>query len=246
MKKLLLTVMLFMTALTGLMAKGFESVLKVRLNDNTPIMIRVDQQSYDDKSKLVTVDAINPGRHRLKVFTVTKYGFSNKALVYDGYVNIEPGTMTYAVVDRVKKTVRINVDKIVTDNDRRDDKVRYPNDPIDKSKYGNHNNGHDRYNNNRRDAFSATDMNDLKDRVNDRFSDADRLKLMKTALNGRTLATEQVRVMLGWLSFDNGRLDFAKWAYNITADRRDYWKLEKAFSFSRTKEDFMNFLNGQR
>ena len=242
MKKVLLTVMLLMTALTGLMARGFESVLKVRLNDNSPIMIRIDQQSYDEKAKLITINDLKPGRHRIKVFTVTSYGFSNRAMVYDGIVNIEPGTMNYAIVDRSKKTVRINTDPIVDDRDN--NQVRYPQDPIDRSKYGHRNNG-DRYND-RRNVFSAADMDDLKDRVDDRFSDGDRLKLVKTALTRRTVVTEQVGVMMQWLSFDNGKLEFAKWAYSIALDRKNYWKLEKAFSFSRTKQDFMSFLDGQR
>jgi hypothetical protein len=87
-------------------------------------------------------------------------------------------------------------------------------------------------------SFSQRDMEDLRSRVASRITDSDKEKLMKTALDGRTVYTGQVRDMLGWLSFDDTKLDFAKWAYSSVSDRQNYWKLEDAFSFSATKDDF--------
>jgi hypothetical protein len=81
-------------------------------------------------------------------------------------------------------------------------------------------------------------MEDLRSRVAARITDSDKEKLMKTALDGRTVTTDQVRDMLGWLSFDDTKLDFAKWAYSSVSDRQNYWKLEDAFSFSATKDEF--------
>lgn len=87
-------------------------------------------------------------------------------------------------------------------------------------------------------SFSQGDMDDLRGRVASRITDSDKEKLMKTAVDGRTIASIQVREMLGWLSFDDTKLDFAKWAYSSVSDRQNYWKLEDAFSFSATKDDF--------
>jgi len=87
-------------------------------------------------------------------------------------------------------------------------------------------------------SFSQRDMEDLHSRVASRITDSDKEKLMKTAADGRTVNTSQIREMLGWLSFDDTKLDFAKWAYSSISDRQNYWKLEDAFSFSATKDDF--------
>ena len=87
-------------------------------------------------------------------------------------------------------------------------------------------------------AFGQRDMDDLRDRVTSRVTDSDKEQLMKTSLKNRTVYTDQVRQMLGWLSFDDTRLDFAKWAYDFAGDKQNYWKLEDAFSFSSTKETF--------
>jgi hypothetical protein len=86
--------------------------------------------------------------------------------------------------------------------------------------------------------FSDRDMEDLLSRVAGRITDSDKEQLMKTALEDRTVYTGQVRRMLSALSFDDTKLDFAKWAYSHAEDRQDYWKLEDAFSFSSTKDAF--------
>jgi len=249
MKQGILTALMMLLALQCLTAQEIRSILKVRLSDNTPVMIRIDKRYYDEQARLLTIDHITPGRHRLKVFAVTPYGFSNRALVYDGYCSIEPGTMNYLVVDRAKGTMRINTTLL----DSRET-GRYPNDPIDRSKYGG---GNDRWrdrderqdeqaNRYRNGSLSLRDMDDLGDRVNNRITDTDKIKLLKSALTNYTYTSEQVGTMLGWLSFDQTRLEFAKWAFTNVADRRNYWKLEDKFSFSATKEDFNDFLNGKR
>lgn len=87
-------------------------------------------------------------------------------------------------------------------------------------------------------SFSSQDMSDLQSRVAARITDSDKKGLMQTSIEGRTVSTEQVRRMMGWLSFDDTKLELAKWAYDYTADKQNYWKLEDAFSFSATKEAF--------
>jgi hypothetical protein len=94
-------------------------------------------------------------------------------------------------------------------------------------------------------TFSQRDMEDLRSRVTSRITDSDKEKLMKTALDGRSPSTSQVREMLGWLSFDDTKLDFAKWAYSSVADRQNYWKLEDAFSFCATKDDFNKYIRNR-
>lgn len=87
-------------------------------------------------------------------------------------------------------------------------------------------------------GFTERDMDDLHSRVAGRITDSDKEQLMKSALDGRTVYTDQVRQMLGWLSFDDTKLDFAKWAYKLAGDKQNYWKLEDAFSFESSKEEF--------
>jgi hypothetical protein len=51
--------------------------------------------------------------------------------------------------------------------------------------------------------------------------------------------------MLSWFSFESTRLEFAKWAYDGTIDRQNYWKLEDEFSFSSSKTELSQHIQGR-
>ena len=89
---------------------------------------------------------------------------------------------------------------------------------------------------------SESDVNDLKARVNDRVTDIEKMKLMKSVLDSRNVNSTQVREMMSWLAFESSRLDFAKWAYSRAVDKQDYWKLEDAFTFSSSKDEFNEYI----
>jgi hypothetical protein len=87
-------------------------------------------------------------------------------------------------------------------------------------------------------VLTDRDMVILRSLVKDRVTDTDKEALLKKELEDRGLRTAQVRDMLGWLSFETTRLDFAKWAYNQVIDRDIYRHLEDVFSFDGSKEEF--------
>jgi hypothetical protein len=96
-----------------------------------------------------------------------------------------------------------------------------------------------------RNMLSSRDLEDLRARVNDRITDTDKEKLMKSVLDNRGCTTDQVRTMMGWMSFESTKLDFAKWAFDRVADRRNYWKLESEFTFSSSKDEFNDYIKGK-
>jgi hypothetical protein len=96
-----------------------------------------------------------------------------------------------------------------------------------------------------RRIFTQSDMTDLRTRVNNRITDSDKEQLMKRVLQSRSASTAQIREMLGWLSFESTRLDFAKWAFSRVTDRRNYWKLEDVFTFSSSKTEFNEAISGR-
>jgi hypothetical protein len=94
--------------------------------------------------------------------------------------------------------------------------------------------------------WSQQDMSDLKKRVDDRMMDGDKVKLMQSVLQDRRYTTEQMRTMLNWLSFEDSKLTVAKWGYDNVTDKQNYWKLESEFSFSSSKDEFNNHINGRK
>ena len=102
------------------------------------------------------------------------------------------------------------------------------------------------YNNNNMPlaGMSSSDLSDLQQRVADRMTDTDKEKLLQTALKGKVYSSADIATILGWLSFDSTRLEFAKWAYKHVADQQNYYKTEDALSFSSSKTELDNFING--
>jgi hypothetical protein len=252
MKKILLTLAFLLAVLPALFAQDGRSIVRVRLSDNTPLRIAIDGKAYNDEGKVVTVDNITAGRHKLKVFVPAKSGRGNRTLVYQGDFKVEPGTYSYFVVDRYKGTVRVSTGyRSNLDRDVKDpiDRGRYPNDKdrgyndrTDQDRYDRGDDRHDR----RRNALTSSDMDDLQVRVSGRMHNDGKVHLMKSVLQDHTYTTAQVRTMLSWLSFDDSKLQLAKIAYANVVDKKNYWKLEDSFSFSSTREDFSEYLTARR
>jgi hypothetical protein len=104
--------------------------------------------------------------------------------------------------------------------------------------YGSFPRGRENHDEARRNAMSQADIDDLRQRVSSLTTDSDKEQLLKRALQDDRLYSDQVRQMLGWLSFESTRLEFAIWAYDHVMDQENYWKLEDTFDFSSSKKEF--------
>jgi hypothetical protein len=92
-------------------------------------------------------------------------------------------------------------------------------------------------------AISQSELDDLRPRVSTLITDSDKEQLMKKALEGRSIYSDQVRQMLSWFAFESSRLEFAKWTYSKVIDKADYWKLEDEFEFSASKKEFRSAID---
>ena len=54
--------------------------------------------------------------------------------------------------------------------------------------------------------------------------------------------SDQVKHMMQLFSFENARLDLAKYAYGNTSDQRNYFVVYDALSYSSSKEQLAQYL----
>jgi hypothetical protein len=186
--------------------------------------------------------------------------------IYTGTIRLKPGTVNSAVVDvsdrifRMRTRYKDERDSRGHENGRDRDENGQSNHDNDDVYYRDEDRGpdrdsgaqsgqegfgsfpHGRGNDSKAQApgnvLKPADMDALRRKVEDKITDTDKEKLLKGELGNRQVTTEQVRVMLGWLSFESSRLDFAKWAYGRCADPGNYQKLEDVFDFGSSKEEF--------
>jgi len=69
-----------------------------------------------------------------------------------------------------------------------------------------------------------------------------KLEMAKTFFGNQHLSSDQVAGILRAFSLENSKLNFAKFAYPITIDKPNYFKVYDAFSSSSSKKDMSEFI----
>jgi hypothetical protein len=206
--------------------------IRVKLSTNQMLAVSIDDRYYERRGTSLTIGDIPAGKHYLKVYNyrVGRSGNGRANVVYSGYVVLKPNSFNTCIVDPFQRKMTMRT----TQTFDRDDNDNYENWNDD---------GNDRnYNDNHSNAMRNQDVTELGVRVKDRMTDSDKDKLMRSVLANKTYYTEQLRTMMGWLSFESTKLEFAKWAYDNTIDKENYWKLEDIFSFSSSKNELTDYV----
>lgn len=76
------------------------------------------------------------------------------------------------------------------------------------------------------------------------FSDS-KMTLAKQIVKGHCVNSVQVRDMAKLFSFEDDRLEFAKFAYPYTVDQNHYYKVNDAFTFESTIEELDEYIHGR-
>jgi hypothetical protein len=76
------------------------------------------------------------------------------------------------------------------------------------------------------------------------FSDS-KMRVARQVAGSNCLLATQVKDLMGLFSFETDKLEFAKFAYDYTYDRGNFYKVNDAFSFESTIEDLENYLKGR-
>lgn len=247
MKKLLFTLILMAVTVANLFAQSRRSIIKVRLSDNSRLAVSINDRYYDKQGTSITIGDLPAGRHYIKIYRYVPYatGRGGKArVVYSGGIRLSEGTISEFTYD-VRRNDLYATTEFIDDtyDDRRDDRR---DDRYDDRRDDRYEERDDVYNNRRGRVWTQQDMSDLKKRVDDRMMDGEKQKLMQSVLQDRRYTTEQMRTMLNWLSFESTKVEVAKWGYDNVSDKQNYWKLESEFTFSSSKDEFNNYINGRR
>jgi hypothetical protein len=91
-------------------------------------------------------------------------------------------------------------------------------------------------------AISTTDFASGKSSIkNQSFSDS-QMKVAKTFTKNNCLSVAQIKEVMGIFSFEESKLEYAKFAYDYCVDKKNYYQLSDAFSFSSSSDSLNEFL----
>ncbi|MBL7816661.1 MAG: DUF4476 domain-containing protein [Saprospiraceae bacterium] len=86
----------------------------------------------------------------------------------------------------------------------------------------------------------------MKDRVKQNTLEAGKVETAKAMTKENVLTAIQVAEIARLFTFDNNRLDFAKFAFDFTYDRENYTVVSDALVFQKNREDLHQFVQSQK
>jgi hypothetical protein len=71
------------------------------------------------------------------------------------------------------------------------------------------------------------------------------MTVTKQGVKGRCLSTGQVIELMSLFSFEKDKLDLAKYLYDFTGDRQNYYRVNDVFSFSSSISELNNYIENK-
>ncbi|HTN16477.1 MAG TPA: DUF4476 domain-containing protein, partial [Chitinophagaceae bacterium] len=178
---------------------------------------------------------------------------------YKGRLQVSGGIMYYLVADPVYKTLARRESHTVFMDDNEEN---YPistetifSDEQDNNSYDDRQNWTPRNGDNKTNVLSyyrndnrltRAQMNTLKSIVDDRMGADDKVAAIQQYTNDKSLTTDQVVEMMGWLSFESNKLQVAQYCYDKVLDKENDHEIATALSFQSSKRELDEFIAGSR
>ena len=236
--------------------------LTVTSAGNSKMFVEVDGRRYDLDDHTVTISNIRPGVHTVRVLREVKKKkgwnidiWSKKEdIIYSIKATLKNGYHFDIMVNRFGKVMiderRIDQvddwyddeddyeDRDIDQDDNRNypgrDEREYDNDCDDRNDRDTRNDRDDDggYDDNYNRAISVADFNQAKETIRKEWFENTRLTTAKQVIDRNFFTSQQVRELMLLFSFENNRLDIAKYAYGKAVDKRNYDVVNDAFTFN--------------
>jgi hypothetical protein len=227
---------LFITSLFSLAVLAFDgSRLSISaVASSQEIKIEVDGKKYTMKNNTITLGFLDQGRHEVKIYRERKrngFGFGRREIIYDNTIFLKRGFHLDITVNRFGKAL--------VDERRMDVNDEWYNDEDEYYDNGGWGNGYS-------NVMTNREFNDVKDQLRKEWFENNRLSSAKFIIEKNNLTTVQVKELMLLFTFEDNRLEIAKYAYKKTVDRNNYLQLKDALTFNSSKEELVRFIRESR
>ena len=217
-------------------AAGPQTKLTVSSAYAGQLRITVDGNSYQiDNNKSSADFVLNnlaPGSHSIKIYKQAGrgngrkniYNDNNAQVLYSANVYLRPQYHTDLMINRFGKVF----------SDEMQMTGRYYDN-------GNNNDHPGQYN----QQMTQQSFDALKETIRKESFDNSRINIVKQAGGSNYFTAAQVKELLQSFSFDASRLDLAKFLYNRTIDKGNYFIVNDAFAYSSSKDELTNYIRQQ-
>ncbi len=239
---------IFTLAIVSLFSMSLMAFDGTRLSISTTttgkeLKFEIDGRQFSMKNNSITVGYMAEGYHQVKIFRESRkngFGFGRREeVVYKGSVYLKRGFHTDITVNRFGKVLvderRIdrNDDWYQEEDEYYDDHNGYDNGQ------GNNNGG---WNNGYGNVMRGNEFESVKESLRKEWFEANRLKSVKFIIDKNNFTTQQVKELMLLFTFENNKLEIAKYAYNKTVDKQNYFQVNEVLTFNSSKEELAKFI----
>jgi len=213
----------------SLFALPNKTKLTISTNSKKAVTILVDGRSYSDRENDdIVVKNLAVGSHNIKVYQQASNGFFNRKneLIYDGNVYVKPQSHTIVSINRNGKAMV--TERPMTGFD-------YP---------SNGQNGGWNYNNPQ--AMNDRGFDQLRYTINNTRFENSKLAVAKEAISQNYFVAEQVKDILGSFNYESSKLEIAKYMYDRTLDRENFYVVMNGLNYSSSKDELSRFIRNAR
>ncbi len=93
--------------------------------------------------------------------------------------------------------------------------------------------------------MSSTEFNDVKMSLESKSFEETKMTMAKQVGSNRCFTVDQVKGVMGLFSFEDSKLDFAKYAYERTFDIDNYFKVNDAFTFESSVDELNSYIQAR-
>lgn len=216
-----------------------QTKLTISAVGNADIRVMVDGMKYTSNGRDIVINNLKNGNRMVKIFRAgndrgRNSNFRNNGyqLVYSSSVFIKPQYHVDIIINRFGKAF---IDEQMMSGGYNDDDDDWGVDNNDQY--------YDRYS---RRAMDKATFDQFKQTLKKESFDDTRLKVARQFVSNNYFNAAQVKEMMGLFAFEDAKLDLAKYAYDYTVDKGNYFIVNDAFAFSASKEELMNYIQNRK
>jgi hypothetical protein len=208
----------------------------------------------------VNVGSLLTGNHTVTIYEVKRnfFGKEREQQIYNSVLFFKPTMETTITIDNAGQ-IAVSEKQLLNNNGGYNNGNGYSrkkyrhgnrgrNDRDDDCRGGGRNNFPNQYpsNGGYYQTISQSDFTTLKQFISKESFDDRRLTLAKQAASNVSFSTQQIKDLMNIFSFDDGKLELAKYFYSRTIDRNNYYQLTEALAFGMNKDALLQFIRNGR
>jgi uncharacterized protein DUF4476 len=225
MKKLFTPFLFFIMALTA-HAHSDDGIICITNLSPQRITIEVDGRRYSDNNS-ITIGDLATGYHMVKIYgeSPRRNGFLQKpTIIYNKNVYVKPKFYIDIIVNRFGRAL---VDEQMMNDS-----------------WYNENGQHTQpeTNNDIPRAIDDETFTALKQTISRESFDDSRLTIAKSIIDQNYFTAAQAKQLVQLFVFESNKVQIAKYMYGKTIDKKNYFVVYSAFTFSKSKEELAEYI----